>query len=377
MTISRCCLEKLIGTNSRTISRASCQQIDLRRSIPGVKLAKEACKDMACHEFFLGIYQSAAEPLPHEKYMVRGSVDKNIEVSEVSFHRGPRVLESEQMDDDDSDDDGDTWNPDKSIVSRFASFLGPDHGVQRRYLTRASLRSLYFMMVATLNDQDESEDKMPSLRTIYRTWATSGRRFLRFRKESQHAECKECFAYREKMNKKAVPVASRIDLAREWRLHLRATYHDRLIYWWCRYASRHSMDVLTIIIDSMDKAKLAWPQYPWAVKDKALDGIRRPRLVLTGAIAHGYTTHLYLAHENLSHGASAFCDVLSRLMESVWAVCQAKGQASPKHLVVQSDNTTAQAKIRMWPCTWPTWSRSTSLLLRICSFCPSATRMRT
>ena len=64
-------------------------------------MPKDACKEMACHEFFLGLYQSAAEPLPHEKYMVRGSVDKNIEIGENSFHRSSGVLKkSEKMDDD-------------------------------------------------------------------------------------------------------------------------------------------------------------------------------------------------------------------------------------------------------------------------------------
>jgi hypothetical protein len=104
------------------------------------------------------------------------------------------------------------------------------------------------------------------------------------------------------------------------------------------------MDVLTVIIDSMDKAKFAWPQYPWGTVDKTLEKYRRPRLVVTAAMAHGYCTQIYIADENVSHGSSAFCDVLSRVLESVWSICRAEGRAFPKHLVVQSDNTTSQAK---------------------------------
>ena len=104
------------------------------------------------------------------------------------------------------------------------------------------------------------------------------------------------------------------------------------------------MDVLTIIIDSMDKAKFCWPQFPWGRKDKALDGQRRKKLVVIGAIAHGYGTLLFIADEKLSHGSSAFCDVLCRVLEFVRSECSASGRAFPKHLVVQSDNTTAQAK---------------------------------
>ena len=104
------------------------------------------------------------------------------------------------------------------------------------------------------------------------------------------------------------------------------------------------MDVLTIIIDSMDKAKFAWPQYPWGRTDKTLHSFRRPRLVVTGAFAHGYGTFLFIADDDLSHGSCAFCDVLCRVLESVWSHCKRRGIAFPKHLVVQSDNTTAQAK---------------------------------
>ena len=47
--------------------------------------------------------------------------------------------------------------------------------------------------------------------------------------------------------------------------------------------------VLTIIIDSMDKAKVAYTQYVFR-KPKSLDKWRRPRLVITAAIAHGWCT---------------------------------------------------------------------------------------
>ena len=215
--------------------------------------------------------------------------------------------------------------------------------MQKRSLTRATLTSLYWLMLATLAD-DCDDSKAPSTTTFHPVWHQTWKRVLGFRKSSQHAECKSCFAYREQMHQSHLTVPARMAFAKEWRLHLRAAYHDRLIYWWCRYASRHSMDVLTIIIDSMDKAKFCWPQFPWGRKDKALDGQRRPKLVVTGAIAHGYGTLLFIADEKLSHGSSAFCDVLCRVLEFVRSECSASGRAFPRHLAVQSDNTTAQAK---------------------------------
>ena len=94
----------------------------------------------------------------------------------------------------------------------------------------------------------------------------------------------------------------------------------------------------------MDIAKFAWPQWPWGILDKVLDKIRRPRVILTAAIAHGYGVFLYVADEELSHGSDAFCDVLARVLEFVARKCRELGQQFPRHLVVQSDNTTAQAK---------------------------------
>jgi hypothetical protein len=46
----------------------------------------------------------------------------------------------------------------------------------------------------------------------------------------------------------------------------------------------------------------------------------------------------------VNHGANAFCEVLARTLERVWAICRETGRAFPRHLIVQSDNTVAQAK---------------------------------
>ena len=68
--------------------------------------------------------------------------------------------------------------------------------------------------------------------------------------------------------------------------------------------------MLTIIIDSMDKSKLVWPQYSFR-KPKSLDNLKRPRMVYTLAMAHGWTCEFFLIDDEvLSHGASHFCEVL-------------------------------------------------------------------
>ena len=117
------------------------------------------------------------------------------------------------------------------------------------------------------------------------------------------------------------------------------------IYWNIHvWPQRPESNVLCIIIDSMDKAKSAWPQYTFR-KSKELDKYRHPRLVITCVIAHGYCTDFHLADdETMFHGASTFCELLLITLERVRNICESRGQSFPEHLVVQSDNTTAQTK---------------------------------
>ena len=99
-----------------------------------------------------------------------------------------------------------------------------------------------------------------------------------------------------------------------------------------------------MIIDGLDKNKGVWPQYTFR-KSKALDKFNRPRIVVHLALAHGYCADFYLADdENFFHGASFFCEVLTRTLARVQRMCASRGRAMPDHLVVQADNTTAQAK---------------------------------
>lgn len=60
----------------------------------------------------------------------------------------------------------------------------------------------------------------------------------------------------------------------------------------------------------MDKSKFAWPRWEFDRVPKRLEGINRPRMVLTGALAHGYCATLHFADELVSHGSDAFCEVL-------------------------------------------------------------------
>ena len=71
---------------------------------------------------------------------------------------------------------------------------------------------------------------------------------------------------------------SRYQAAAKLREHQRAQYLDRTLYWNLRFASQSFSDVLVIIVDSMDKAKFAWPSWPWERRPHDLADLRRPRM---------------------------------------------------------------------------------------------------
>ena len=133
-----------------------------------------------------------------------------------------------------------------------------------------------------------------------------------------------CQDFRVKVHKMGVPTAEKISLARQWREHLRAQYHDRLLYWSLRWASRMMMDVLVIIIDSMDKVKNSFPKYRSARTPAYLDGLVRPRSTLFAVLCHGWCTCVYSTDEHLPHGASAICEIICRALDQVLAISKTK-----------------------------------------------------
>ena len=61
-------------------------------------------------------------------------------------------------------------------------------------------------------------------------------------------------------------------------------------------------------------------------------------------MCHEWSTCIYVSDEDAHHGASHFCELICRALDSVWKQAQRQNRPMPQHLVVQSDNTTAQAK---------------------------------
>ena len=310
--------------------------------------------------FFQEYYQSAGEPLPQVTQRLANSAghgpvheDADI-VQEVNGQWGPWLNKGDPLNGQDNDD----YEPDRPIVdiAHMCTLAcdGAVVGLPVRFLQHSTLYALYWQFLAHWEALQTSgrlpvkvsggQESAPSFATFSRRWTAVWQFYLRFRKSSTHSQCNTCFKLQRVMFERGSSVAERLDAARHLREHIRVTYLDRQIYWNLRFASRSFSDVLVIIIDSMDKTKFAWPRFSFPRRPHDLGDLVRPRITFTIAMAHGYCIDMYAAPEELNHGADAFLEVLCRTIDHVRRICRQRNIPFPRHLVIQSDNTVAQAK---------------------------------
>ena len=341
-------LAAILGVTPRTLYKRVHQAVDLRKT-PWSALPHEAPQQRIVNQFFAELYMSAAEHLAEQDLDI-GKVDDNI-AQDAALPEGAQVQCPEGLPDI-------PWNPDQCFSTHSLMAAGHDlRSFPVRYLQHGRLIDLWWQFLAWWHSLAHvapgEQVQRPSWATFWRAWHAKWQCVLAFRKSSSHACCTQCFKYMQYLHKGQASLAAKQEAARNWRAHLREQYHDRLLYWQLRWFSRQyrrqspessGASVLTIIIDSMDKSKLVWPQYAFQ-QPKSLAGLARPRMVLTAAIAHGWTVEFFLTDEEVtSHGASHFCDVLTKTLERVQEIADREGREMPKHLCIQSDNTTSQAK---------------------------------
>ena len=126
------------------------------------------------------------------------------------------------------------------------------------------------------------------------------------RKTSQHGQCKICFDHYLVLRNPKADWETKARAARNLREHQRQQYVDRTLYWSLRWSSTHNRSCLVIIIDGMGKFGTAWPHFGHDRASKEMDGIIRPKMVLTGALAHGWGTFLFGTSEQRNHGSEAW-----------------------------------------------------------------------
>ena len=305
--------------------------------------------------FFQEYYQSAGEPLPQVTQRRANGVHVDADVvQEVNGQWGPWLNKGDPL----NGQEDDQYEPDRPIidVAHMCTLAcdGAVVGLPVRFLQHSTLYALYWQFLAhweALQSSSRLEVKesgcqgsAPSFATFSRRWTSVWRFYLKFRKSSAHAQCNTCFKLQRVMFERGSTVTERLDAARHLREHIRVTYLDRQIYWNLRFASRGYSDVLVIIIDSMDKTKFAWPRFSFSRRPHDLGDLIRPRITFTIAMAHGYCIDMYAAPEELNHGSDAFLEVLCRTIDHVRRICHQRHIPFPRHLVIQSDNTVAQAK---------------------------------
>lgn len=349
----RVCMEAfccLLGIGVKRLLKAKKGLMDMRLKIDGhgTSRMKPDAPFTRVDRFFAEMYQTAAEALPD------GSVSDTDWFAKVrNVEQFAQTMENYE-----------TMRPD-SLQKLWAN-VGD---LPVRHLPPGKLHDLYLQYLAWHDEHAKnmslcdrgisvisgSPDETPAAwTTFWRCWVGKWKDVLEFRKVSQHMRCNTCFELEKAMHGERGDLMRKLDWARMLRQHLREQYEDRTIYWSMRWASRKYMNVLTIIIDSMDKAKLAIPRMNCARLPKAFDGLHRERVVCTCLWAHGWCTKCLINDEALPHGANAFAEALFRLLEQVKEISDRTGRPIPRHLWIQSDNTTAQAKNQetFMLCAW-------------------------
>ena len=196
-------------------------------------------------------------------------------------------------------------------------------GLPVRYIQRSQLSDLYWQMQAeweVLSTLHPGAGTCPSYKTFCRRYTSTWKSVLVMRKSSQHAQCQTCFDLQQILHSGSIPWEQRVKAARLLREHRKQQYHDRMLYWSLRFASKINSDVLVIIIDDMDHSKFAWSRFGFRKQTHELDNVVRPTVTFTAALAHGFGTYLYMAGPQVAGSSAYFLEVLSQTLEYVYAM---------------------------------------------------------
>lgn len=338
--VSVSCLASMLGISERKLFNFINGVPDRRKEpFSTVKHHHHEFSGQVVHQFFWELYKSAAEDLPEDPIPTLSNVDDAIRSDKANV---PEVF-----------DDIPEWTPNDLATDLLALHNDNSETVLRpRKIQHGHLRDIWWQFVAwfsalpALSPGFDAEKKCPSWSTFWRVWRARWCKLIKFREISQHSQCEICFDCKQFLQRGRASTEEKHDKAKQWRRHLTMTYLDRLLYWHIRFQSKLREDCMVcIIIDSMDKTKLSWPQFNFVTPKGPLDHFIRPKLIITCALAHGFGGFFYISHDDTcSHGASNFLDVLCRTIQRVFQICEEKRWRAPDQLVLQTDNTTAQAK---------------------------------
>ena len=127
-----------------------------------------------------------------------------------------------------------------------------------RELPHGNLANLYLMFVAYCKVMSVEAACKSTFYQVGKKWLST---CLKFHKKSVHAVCQTCTKLRDSI-RQATDFAEHARLCDLLLGHYTQQWRDREVYWLARDRSQAQKDLLCIIVDSYDKAKVALPKFP-------------------------------------------------------------------------------------------------------------------
>lgn len=206
----------------------------------------------------------------------------------------------------------------------------------RRYLPPGTYSDLYRLYQAECFAQ---EQPTASASTFFRVLQSSGcRKKIKFRGESTHAQCSTCHKLKSGI-RNARDLNEHAKSCDKYMRHLSGVFADRQVYAQLKNRAKVQGDLLTCIIDSMDKSKFRLPRFAAGRTPKNLETKKRPELEFTACLMHGHGVYVYVTDAEQSTGANWSLEVLSLSLDKTFTKCQQNHQPWPNHLRIFTDNT--------------------------------------
>ena len=226
--------------------------------------------------------------------------------------------------------------------------LTPHEDLPIKHLPPGSKRDHWWTYLSSQSLTASTGRHHASYSTFKRVWRECFEQVLKIRSYGKFTTCTTCCELKQKMHAAATH-AARCKMAQEYALHLEKTWRDRQVYWRMRGAGSSGKqreagmpdrDWLVIIVDGADQAKfrimkaVEWP--------KAVEGEHRPKMKVTGALAHGFEMSFNFIEENVKRGSNLVVEVLARCLDRI--LSSKSLTAAPPHLWVQADNAGGENK---------------------------------
>ncbi|CAL1162578.1 unnamed protein product [Cladocopium goreaui] len=122
------------------------------------------------------------------------------------------------------------------------------------------------------------------------------------------------------------------EISRQLFAHFTRTWRDRQIYWLAKERARVQQDLLVVIVDSYDHAKMSLPKFPngRTPKRSLYENTRRTFLTLTGCIVHGMGLYLYTSDEGMPGGSNWTLECVMKSIDHSWARRRASNKEMPR-----------------------------------------------